>query len=130
MRQSKRENHLGSERSINPGESPREHPDRINNIERTIASMRPDSTSASWNISRRSSSVRDLTRHRATARPGRLAGINCVEFVNNRIVNEIITRVDTHVTRGGPMHPSVLYVTVCEHASPRRITFRFNSERH
>jgi hypothetical protein len=79
----KRGIHRGSERPLNPGESPRERPDRISTVERTIASRRPDSTSASWYISRRSSSVRDLTRQRATARPGRLEGINCSRPLNN-----------------------------------------------
>ena len=64
--------------------SPKECPDWSNMIERTIASSRPGSVSASWNIWRRSSSVRDLVRHFATARPGRLAGMSCDESISLR----------------------------------------------
>ena len=55
-------------------------------IERTIASSRPGLASVSWNIWRRSSLVRDLVRHFATARPGRLAGMSCDESISLRTV--------------------------------------------
>jgi hypothetical protein len=67
---------FGSEKLIVSIVSPRERPDRSNTTEMTIASRRPGSTSASWNISRSSSSEWDLMRHRATARPGLWAGIS------------------------------------------------------
>ena len=51
-------------------------------IESTIASSRPGSASASWNTWRRSSSDRDLVRHFATARPGRLVGMSCDESIS------------------------------------------------
>jgi len=70
------------EKLIPSRESPNERPDRSNTTERTIASSRPDSTSASWNISRRSSSECDLMCHRATARPCRLAGISYGMSIN------------------------------------------------
>jgi hypothetical protein len=68
---------LGLEKFLISGVSPKERPDRSNTTERTIASSKSGSTSASWNISRRRSSERDLMRHRATARPGRLVGSSC-----------------------------------------------------
>ena len=46
------------------------------------------------------------------------------------IANDIITGADTHVTRGGPMHPSVFSITVCERASSKGISFEFDSKRH
>ena len=61
----------------NAGSTPKERPDRSKTIERTIASRRPGSTCASWKISRSRSSEWGLTRHRATERPGRFAGISC-----------------------------------------------------
>ena len=62
--------------------SSRERPDQSNTTERTIASRRPCSTSASWNISRSRSLEWELACHRATARPGRFAGISCSRSIS------------------------------------------------
>lgn len=77
------EKNLGFEKLFISGLSPKERPDRSNTTERTIASSKSGSTTASWNISRRRSSERDLMRHRATARPGLLAGSSCSRLIRS-----------------------------------------------
>jgi len=54
-------------------ESPSERPDRRNTRKEQSPPSRPDSTSASWDISRCSPSGRSLMDHQAAARPGLLA---------------------------------------------------------
>ena len=43
------------------------------------------------------------------------------------ITDNIIAGTDTHVARGRPMRPSVLFITVCEHAIPRKISNSFKA---
>jgi hypothetical protein len=71
-----------------------------------------------------------LIYHRVTATPGPLTGISCTS--RSALTKAIFARAHTHITRGGPQHPSKLRTAVCEHARPGGtwITFRFDSERH